>query len=493
MLTELETETVSVYASISGSHMSQAPVSQTPAVAAATDSGPAPAAGRHRLALAIIVTCQLMLVVDATVMNVALPRIQTALHFSSTGLTWVMTSYTLTFGGLLLLGGRAGDVWGRRRLFVAGAALFTVASLVGGLAPNSGWLLAARVAQGVGAAAAGPSTVALITTTFTEARERIRALALLSAAAGGGFALGLIVGGVLTEVASWRWVLFINVPFGIAVVLLAPRFVAEPARHPARLDFYGAVAATGGVTSLVYGLLHAPAYGWSDPTTLATLSVGVVLLTTFVLVEARSSTPLMPLRLFADRNRAAGYANFLLGPAAMMSMFFFLTQYLQEIRHYSPLATGLAFLPMAVGMFGMTRVVPHLLPRFGPRPLAMTGAAAMAGGLAWLAQIGAATAYLPGIFGPMLVMGLGGGLAFVPLSPVIFASVPPRDAGAAGGVLQTMQQLGVSLGLAVLVTVAASAERHTHDVVAGMTTAFTVSAAIAGVVFLVATTFRRAS
>jgi EmrB/QacA subfamily drug resistance transporter len=434
-----------------------------------------------------------MLVVDATVMNVALPRIQTALHFSSTGLTWVMTSYTLTFGGLLLLGGRAGDVWGRRRLFVAGATLFTVASLVGGFAPSSGWLLAARVAQGVGAAAAGPSTVALITTTFTEARERIRALALLSAAAGGGFALGLIVGGVLTEVASWRWVLFINVPIGIAVVLLAPRFVAEPPRHPARLDFYGAVAATVGVTSLVYGLLHAPAYGWSDPTTVAALSVGVVLLTTFVLVEARSPAPLMPLRLFADRNRAAGYANFLLGPAAMMSMFFFLTQYLQEIRHYSPLATGFAFLPMAVGMFGMTRVVPHLLPRFGPRPLAMVGAAAMAGGLAWLAQIGTATSYLPGIFGPMLVMGLGGGLAFVPLSPVIFASVPPRDAGAAGGVLQTMQQLGVSLGLAVLVTVAASAERHTHDVVTGMTTAFTVSAAIAGVVFLVATTFRRTS
>jgi EmrB/QacA subfamily drug resistance transporter len=468
----------------SGMLMSQAPV--LPATKCTPRHA---AAGRHRLALAIVVTCQLMLVLDATVMNVALPHIKTDLHFSATGLTWVMTSYTLSFGGLLLLGGRAGDVFGRRRMFLAGAGLFTLASLVGGLAPTATWLIVARVAQGMGAAAAGPSTVALITTTFTEARERIRALALLSAAAGAGFAIGLMVGGVLTDIASWRWVLFINVPFGIAVVTLAPRFVAEPPRHPARLDLAGAVAATLGMTSLVYGLLRAPTSGWSNPETVLGIALGAALITTFVLIEAWTKAPLLPLRLFGERNRAAGYINFLLGAAAMMSTFFFLTQYLQEARRFSPVLTGLAFMPLAVAMFTMTRVVPRLLPRFGPRPLNLIGTAVMAGGLLWLAQIDASTRYFPGVFGPLLVMGLGASFAFVSLPPVIFASVPPQDAGAAGGALQTMQQLGATLGLSALVTVAASAS---NTMVGGMSIAFTISAGITATAFLVATTFRKA-
>jgi MFS family permease len=512
---------------------------------------------RHRrgLALTIIVTCQLMLILDATVMNVALPRIQSDLHFSSTGLAWVMSSYTLTYGGLLLLGGRAGDILGRRRTFVAGLALFTVASLAGGLATSAGWLLAARVLQGVGAAAAGPSTIALITTTFTEPRERLRALAVLSGVAGGGFAIGLIVGGILTEVASWRWVLFINVPFGLAATLLAPRFVREveaappagreadarprvgreadamapvgrdadamprvgremeatprvgseaqasgsgsPARRPARLDLPGAITATAGVASVVYAFIEAATHGWSQAPTVVALTAGVVLLAAFLAIEARARQPLMPLRLFADRNRAAGYLVFFLAPAAMMSMFFFLTQFLQDVRGFGALATGFAFLPMAASLFAMTRLIPYLLPRFGPKPLVVSGSLLVIGGLAWLTQLNAATSYAAGVLGPMLLMGVGGGLSFVPLTPVIMSAVAPQDAGAASGVLQTMQQTGASLGLAVLVTVFGGVVRHAapgtpadETLVSGMTTAFAAATGFAAGIVAVALTFR---
>ncbi|HEX6446880.1 MAG TPA: MFS transporter [Streptosporangiales bacterium] len=458
---------------------------------------PEPPRRRHRVALAIIVTCQLMLILDATVMNVALPRIQHDLGFATTDLAWVLSAYTLTYGGLLLLGGRAGDLFGRRRMFVAGIGLFTAASFAGGFAPSAGWLLAARVLQGVGAAAAGPSTIALITTTFTEARERIRALAVLSGIASAGFAIGLIVGGILTEAASWRWVLFINVPFGVAAVVLAPRFVREPERHPARLDVRGAVLATAGVGALVYALIHAAASGWSQWRTAGPLLAGVVLLVGFVALQARSPQPLLPLRLFADRDRAAGFLAFLLGPAAMMSSFFFLTQFLQDVRHLTALATGVAFLPMAVGMFTMTRLVPRLLQRFGPKPLVLTGTVLMVVGLLMLTRLSVDSGYAAAVFAPMLVLGVGGGLGFSPLTPVIMATVEAADAGAAGGALQTMQQVGASLGLAVLVSVFGAAVRHAGPVslpvgmVSGMTAAFTVAAGVAAGVLLIALTFRR--
>ncbi|MFB9236059.1 MFS transporter [Plantactinospora siamensis] len=478
-------------------------MSEQTLLSARTLAAPEPAATRHRLALAIIVTCQLMLILDATVMNVALPRVADDLRFSPTGLAWVLNSYTLAFGGLLMLGGRAGDLLGRRRMFVAGIALFTLASLAGGFATSPGWLLAARVLQGVGAAAAGPNTIALITTTFTEARERLRALALLSGVASAGFAIGLIVGGLLTELASWRWVLFINVPFGVAAVLLAPRFVREPARHPGRLDLPGAVTASAGVAALVYSFITAAGEGWSNPTAQLALGAGLVLLAAFVFIESRTRQPLLPLRLFADRDRAAGFLNFLLGPAAMMSMFFFLTQFLQQVRGYTALTTGLAFLPLAAGMFAMTRLVPRLLPRLGPKPLALTGTALMVGGVGWLTQLHVGSGYLTGLLGPMLLMGLGGGLAFVPLTPVIMAAVPPRDTGAAGGVLQTMQQTGATLGLSILVTVFGAAVRgaagshpgpngERQALVHAMTSAFSVSVLIAALAFLVALTFRPA-
>ncbi|RSD08425.1 MFS transporter [Amycolatopsis eburnea] len=460
---------------------------------------PAPVAATPRrsgFVLAIILTCQLMLILDATVMNVALPRIQADLGFSPTGLSWVMTAYSLVFGGLLLLGGRAGDLFGRRRMFVAGTALFTLASLAGGLADSAALLIAARVLQGVGAAMAGPSTLALVTTTFTEAKARVRALALFSAMSSGGFAIGLIVGGLLTEWISWRAALFINVPFGLAIVLLAPRFVPEPPRRRAHLDLPGAITGTFGVGALVFAFTHAASDGWASPVTLGSLAGGLALLTAFVVIEARTALPLVPLRLFADRNRSAAYVNFFLGPMAMMSMFFFLTQFMQDIRHYAVLATGFAFLPMAALIFTMSRLVPRLLPRYGPKPLALTGSLLMVAGVAWLATLTTSSAYFPALLGPLLLMGLGGGLAFAPLNVIVMATVPTEDAGAAGGVLQTMQQVGSTLGLAVLITVFGSVTRTTTSTgaqltVDGMTAAFGTAAVFAAGSFLVALTFRR--
>lgn len=457
-------------------------------------------AARHRpgLVLAVLVTCQLMLVLDVTVMNVALPRIQSDLHFTPTGLSWVLNAYTLVFGGLLLLGGRAGDLFGRRRLFVAGLALFTVASLAGGLAPTSGLLIAARVVQGLGAAAAGPSALALITTTFTEPRERIRALSIFSGMSVGGFAIGLIVGGLLTQLTSWRAVLFINVPFGVAVIVSAWLFVREPVRNNGRLDLPGAVTATASAGSLVYGFIRAASAGWHDGTTYAWLAAGVVLLMVFVALESRARQPLMPLRLFTNRDRVAAYLSFFLGPMAMMSSFFFLTQFLQEVRDFSPLRTGFAFLPMAASLFSMTRLMPRLLPRFGPKPLALAGTALMVGGLFWLTRLDPSSDYVHSLLGPLLLLGLGGGLGFSPLNVVIMSTVPPRDAGVAGGVLQTMQQIGATLGLAILVTLFGTANRHAalngtdsvHSLVSGMTMAFTASVGFAAASFLVALTFR---
>ncbi|TVT56842.1 MFS transporter [Amycolatopsis rhizosphaerae] len=438
-----------------------------------------------------------MIVLDATVMNVALPRIQADLHFSPTGLSWVINSYTLVFGGLLLLGGRAGDLFGRRRLFIAGVALFTVASLAGGLAGSATLLLAARIVQGLGAAAAGPSTLALLTTTFSEPKARMRALALFSGMSSAGFAVGLILGGLLTEWLSWRSVLFINVPFGIAVVTLALRHLREPERHPARLDLPGAVTGTAAIAALVYGFINAATAGWSDGTTVTSLVIGAVLLAAFLAVEIRTEQPLLPLRLFADRNRAAAYVNFCLGPMAGMSMFFFLSQYLQQVRGMNALATGFAFLPMALLVFTMSRLIPRLLPRFGPKPTALAGTVLMISGLVLLTRLTAESGYFPLLFVAMVLMGLGMGLAFAPLNVIIMATVPSRDAGAAGGVLQTMQQTGATLGLAILVTVFGSATRTAtgapHQIlVTGMTAAFVASAIIAGITFAVALTFRRA-
>lgn len=421
-----------------------APAEGAPAEIAIRDSatkGSAPAdiqaPRRPNLALAIIVTCQLMLMLDATVVTVALPRIQTDLHFSAPSLSWAMNAYTLVFGGLLLLGGRAGDVLGRRPMFITGTALF-----------------------GLGAAMAGPSTIALLMSTFTDPRARVRALALFSGVASGGFALGLILGGLLTAWTSWRAVLYISVPIALAIGLLAPRFVPSPARNPARLDLPGAITATAGVGALVYAFIRAASAGWSDRATLTAFAAGVVLLAGFIVIELRTRQPLTPLHLFADRNRAAAYLNFLLGPMAMMAMFFFVTQYLQEVKGFSALATGLAMLPFAAMLFGVTRLLGRLIARFGPKPLVVTGGLLTIAGIGWLTQLTPASGYVDGLLGSMLLAGLGAGLSFSPLNVVIMSTVPSKDSGAAGGVLQAVQQVGGTLGLALLVTVFSAGSRH---------------------------------
>jgi EmrB/QacA subfamily drug resistance transporter len=407
------------------------------------------------LVLGVILATYLMIVLDASVVITALPSIAERLHFSPATLSWVQSAYALTFGGLLLLGARMGDILGRRRTFVAGVALFAFASFLGGLAQSETWLLGARALQGVGAAVAAPSTLALLTTSFPEGPERVRALAAYGAVAGGGGSVGLVLGGMLTDWISWRWGLWINVPVGALLVWLAPRVLAETERRPGHFDLPGAAASTVGMTALVYGFVHAAEAGWGDPVTVASFVAAAVLLTAFVAIERRAAQPVTPLRLFSSRTRAGAYAARMLLVGGMFSMFFFLSQYLQGVHGFSPLQAGLAFLPMTVVMFSTVQLVPWLSARWGAARLLLTGVAIALVGMAWLSRLGETTPYLGGIALPLVLLGLGMGGALAPLTAAGIAGVAPDDAGAASGVTNAAQQLGVSLGISVLVTVAA--------------------------------------
>jgi EmrB/QacA subfamily drug resistance transporter len=439
--------------------MSTPSTPSTPATTALTSAAPSPSA-RPGTTLLVIVTAYLMVGVDSTVVNVALPDIQQALHFSPTGLSWVLNAYTLAFGGLLLLGGRAGDILGRRRALICGALLFAASSLLGGLATGGAWLLGARALQGLGGALIAPSTLALITTGFPEGPPRHRALGVYSSMAGIGGSVGLVLGGMLTSWASWRWALLINVPLGVAVALALPRCVAETPRHAGRFDLAGALTGTAGSTSLVYGFIRVSGAGWSDTRAQLGFTAAAALLAGFVLVEARADRPVMPLRLFADRNRAGGYASILLLPAGMFGAFYFLTLICQRVLHYSPFRAGCAFLPMTLVMFTTVRLVPRLLARFGVKPVLLTGMTLIAVGAGWLWRLGAGDGYLAGLLGPLLLLGLGVGLSFMPLNATILSAVEPGEAGAASGLLQTLQWLGGTVGLSVLVTVYGTATRH---------------------------------
>src|SRR4051794_32432665 len=338
------------------------------------------------LVLAIVVICQLMIVLDASIVITALPKIHRALGFSVADLSWVQNAYTLTFGGLLLLGARAGDILGRRRVFVVGIGIFTLASLFAGLAQSSTWLLAARAAQGVGAAIAAPSSLALLTATFPEGHERTRALAAYSAVAGGGGSAGLVLGGLLTDLVSWRWGLFINVPIGLAMMYAAPRVLPETVKRPGRFDLAGALTSTLGMSAVVYGFVRAASDGWGERGTVASFSAGVVLLVAFVLNERRAEQPITPLRLFASRERSGAYVARILVVGAMFSMFFFLTQYLQGVADYNPLKAGVAFLPMTAVMFSMVQVVPRLAGRIGSNRLLIGGLSLDLAGMAWVSR-----------------------------------------------------------------------------------------------------------
>jgi EmrB/QacA subfamily drug resistance transporter len=435
-----------------------------------------------------MLSAQLMVVLDMTVVNISLPHIQSGLHFSATSLSWVMNGYTLTFGGLLLLGGRMGDILGRRRTFMAGIALFTLASLAGGLANSAGLLLAARAAQGVGGALASPAVLALIVGAFPEGKERTKALAIFSAVISGGASLGLVLGGIITQWLSWRWVLFINLPIGIAVLAITPLFVAETPRLPGRFDLSGAVTSTAGMALLVYGFIRAASDGWGNRTALVSFAAAVVLLMAFFTIETRAKQPITPLRLFADINRSGSFVARLFLVAGMFGMFFFLTQFIQDILGMTPLRAGLAFLPMTVGLFAISQLLtPRLMPRFGAKRLMIAGLLPVIGAMAWLSQVSTTTGYWSGVFGPMLLFGVGMGIVFVPLTTTSLAGVRPEDSGAASSMVNVLQQLGGSLGLAILVAVfgtsVRNAARHPvagasplvnahHAIAHGMATAF---------------------
>jgi EmrB/QacA subfamily drug resistance transporter len=403
---------------------------------------------------------QLMIILDATVVNIALPHIQAGLHFSATSLSWVLNGYTLTFGGLLLLGGRAGDILGRRRMFLLGIVIFTLASLAGGLAPNAPVLLTARAIQGVGGALASPAVLALVISGFPEGKERIRALAIYTGVVTAGGSLGLVLGGLIIQFTSWRWVLFINVPIGVAVILLAPRFVAETPRLPGKFDLSGALTSTTGVAMLVYAFTRAAGSGWGDHLAIASFIVAAVLLVAFILTETRAVQPITPLRLFASASRSGSYAARLLLVGGMFGMFFFVTQFLQDVLGFSPLRTGFAFLPMTLLLFGASRFSPKLMPIVGPRRLMLASMVLVIAGMAWLTQVTPETGYWTGVFGPMVLFGIGGGTVFVPLTSASLVGVRPQDSGAASSLVNVMQQLGGSVGLAALVAVFGTARRN---------------------------------
>jgi len=423
----------------------------------------APVAGivgpRLGLALLVIATAQLMVVLDATIVNVALPYIQRALGYSGSSLEWVVNAYALAFGGLMLLGGRAGDLLGRRQVFVTGLVLFSAASLAGGLATSQAWLLAARAVQGAGAAMVAPAALALITTTFPGGQPRNRAMGVYAAMSVAGGAVGLIAGGLLTTYASWRWVLFVNVPIGVAAALAAPRVLPESPRQRGRFDLPGAITGTGGIAALVYGLSNAATSPdgvshWGDAKVVAALAASVVLLAAFAVIEIRSERALLPVRLLADRNRTGANLVMLCIGTAIFGMFFFLTVFMQSAWGYSALRTGVAYLPLMAGILVFSGVAAQVVSRVGARPLLLAGAPAAAGGLFWLSRLTEHGSYAAGVLGPMLVIAAGLGLLFMPVTLVAMARVADKQSGVAASLRNTGQQVGGAIGLALLGTVA---------------------------------------
>lgn len=434
--------------------MSDVPVT-APSPQAAAGSEPDP---RRWLALGIIAVAQLMVVLDSSIVNIALPSAQKALHITNAERQWVVTAYTLSFGSLLLLGGRIADYTGRKRAFVIGLLGFAASSALGGLAQNAPMLFGARALQGAFGALLAPAALSLITVTFTEIRERSTAFGVYGAIAGGGAAIGLIMGGLLTQYASWRWCLFVNVPIAIATAVAALAIVRE-SRSPGNTsyDIPGTVTVTGGLVSLVYGFTLAAQHGWASQDTLSFLGLAVVLLVAFVVIEVRSENPLLPMRVLLHRDRGTSFlAAFLVG-SGLLAMFLFLTYYFQGTLGYSALKAGFAFLPFSLGIIAAAGVASRLLPRFGPRYMMTGGFAAAAVGLAWLSRITPTTSFWAHVLPAELLISLGMGTAFVPMSSTALFRVSPHDAGVASATLNTSQQIGGSLGTALLNTLAASA------------------------------------
>lgn len=407
--------------------------------------------------LAIIVASYLMIVVDISIVITGLPRIQASLGFSAAQLSWVTNAYTLAFGGLLLLGARAGDILGRRRMFIVGLSLFTLASMAIGVAQSVGWMLAARAIQGAGAAVLAPSTLALLSTHFAEGPARTRALSLYAAAAGVGATLGLVLGGLFADLLSWRAGFFINLPIGLVLIVASWRHIAETPRHGGQFDVAGALSSTLGMTALVYGLVRAAEAGWQDDLALAALVVGVLMAAAFVWIERRVRQPILPLRLLASRERAGAYLARMLFLGGAVGFWFFSTQFLQGVLHLRPLQAGLAFLPVTLPNFASAMAVPRLARRFGNERLLLAGLLLGVAGLLWLGQADAQASYWADVAPPMLLIGLGQGLLLAPLTAAGVVGVAREDAGAASGLVNVAHQLGGALGLGLLVLVFASA------------------------------------
>jgi EmrB/QacA subfamily drug resistance transporter len=444
--------------------------------------------------LAIILAGYLLVLVDVSILMAALPSIRADLGFSDTSLSWAQNAYTLTFGGLLLLGARAGDLLGRRRTFVLGIGVFTAASLAVAVAQSPAGMIAARAVQGVGAATLAPATLALLSTSFPEGEQRSRAMAAYGALAGIGTAAGLIIGGALTDTLSWRYGFLLNVPIGLAAIVAAPRYLDETVRHAGRLDVPGALSSTLGAAALVFGIVHSADAGWGDDTTIVALALGTLLIAVFVTGQSRAAQPLMPLRLFADRSRAGAYAARFLFNGVLVSFYFFMTQYLQGVTDYTPLDAGLAFLPVTAAAFAAATVTSRLSRRLGNDLLAVAGVAAMLIGTAWTSRVGPDTAYLGGIALPMIIFGVGQGLGLSALTTGGMAGVAPQDAGVAGGLVNVAHHLGGALGLGILVTVfdaAGAAGDGPHELLAHRVSAALTAAAAFLVLALLVTLMAR--
>lgn len=461
---------------------------------------------RRWKALLVIAIAQLMVVLDASIVNIALPSIQEDLGISDADRQWVVTAYTLAFGGLLLLGGRIADYQGRKRMFIVGLIGFAFASFLGGISTSAELLYAARALQGVFAALLAPAALSLISVTFTDSKERAKAFGVFGAISGGGAAIGLVAGGILTEFFSWHWTLLVNVPIAIIAVALAVPFVKESrATGNTKYDVPGAILATTGLVSLVYGITQAESVGWNGTTTLSFMGVGLVLLAIFLVVETKTSHPLLPLRILANRNRGGAYlASFFVG-IGLFAMFLFLTYFFQAVLGYTPLQSGLLFLPFSAGVIVSAGLASQLLPRFGPRWVTASGFLLAIIGMVLLTTMSPSSAYVSGILPSLIIISLGMGLIFVPLSAVSLFAIGNHDAGVASAVLNTSQQIGGSIGVAFLNTIAASAttafvvannlEGPTPDaLVAGFTRGFGWGAAIltvAGIIWVVLVTMSK--
>jgi EmrB/QacA subfamily drug resistance transporter len=432
------------------------------------------------LALLLLAMTQFVIVIDASIVNIALPSIGRALSFSQTDLSWVVNAYTLTFGGFLLLGGRLADLMGRRRMFMVGLVVFSLASLAGGLAQSEAWLIAARALQGLGGALVSPAALSIITTTFAEGGERNRALGVWGAVAGAGGAAGVLLGGVLTSGLSWRWVLFVNVPIGLLCTFLAPRVLLESRAEveTRSFDLPGAVTVTAGLSLLVYALVDAVNAGWGSAATLGKIAAALVLLATFIAIERRQRAPLMPFSIFRLRTlRGADTVALLIG-MSLFSMFFFVSLYMQQVLHYSALKAGLSYLPLAFGIIISAGGASAAVTRFGFKPVLITGLLFVAAGLFWFSQVPPhGGTFAADVLGPSLLAAVGLGLSFVPVTIAAVTGTRPHEAGLASGLVNTAQQVGGALGLAILATVANSRTKallHAggHDLAYALTKGF---------------------